>query len=196
MRPADAHRWVAVDIVASASVALAAARRARTRRVGEIEERVFRRVNRLPRSVDGPIRMVMQCGSFGAIPVVAMAVGRRAGARAGWLVLATGISVWGGVKLIKPAVGRGRPQHHLPDVEIKGHPQRGLGFPSGHAAVATAMAMSVAIGRPQYRCAAMTVAFVTGWSRVYVGAHLPLDVVAGHAIGVLAVRCVELVVPG
>jgi len=38
---------------------------------------------------------------------------------------------------------------------------------------------------PTVRTAALTVAAITGGARMYVGAHLPLDVVAGYAIGAL-----------
>jgi undecaprenyl-diphosphatase len=97
--------------------------------------------------------------------------------------------VWAGVKAIKPLVGRGRPACHLDGVSIRGQQQSGLGYPSGHAAVATTLAI-VAASRlsPGARLVAAALAATTGGARIYVGAHLPLDVVGGAAVGVLAGR--------
>ncbi|MEA2843333.1 MAG: hypothetical protein QOJ69_1004, partial [Actinomycetota bacterium] len=102
------------------------------------------------------------------------------------IVLATtGTAVWGGSKVVKRSVGRGRPAAHLGDVVVRGSEERGLGFPSGHAGVSFSLAMVAARSLPRWaRPLVFVVATTVSVARVYVGAHLPLDVVGGAAIGV------------
>ena len=57
-------------------------------------------------------------------------------------------------------------------------------FPSGHAAAAFAVALAMAglvPGGPAF----VALAFAVGLSRVYLGAHYPLDVAVGACIGLL-----------
>ena len=176
-------------------VLLQSARRARTHGVGTVEERVFRKFNRAPDAVHVPVWVVMQSGSLAAVFVVAgqLLLGRRA--RVAVVTAIAGTAVWGGVKLVKPLVGRGRPEHHLDGVLVRGQPQTGLGYPSGHSAVALTLALVATRDRsPVVRIAAMAVAGATGGARMYVGAHLPLDVAGGLAIGILSGRAVNAVV--
>jgi undecaprenyl-diphosphatase len=68
-----------------------------------------------------------------------------------------------------------------------------LGFVSGHAAVATSLCVAAfpELGSTARR--ALVVAAVTvGIARVYIGAHLPLDVLGGIALGVAVEAAVEL----
>jgi membrane-associated phospholipid phosphatase len=160
------------------------ARRAATRSVGPTEERLFRAVNGLPEAVRPVAAPIMQMGSLAAVWVTAEGVRRRRGAADALVVAALGTSVGGGIKLIKPRVGRGRPAAHLDRGAVRGQAQSGLGSPSGHAAVSLTLAL-VAVRSPRARSAALVAAAVTGLSRVYVGAHLPLDIVGGYAVGLL-----------
>ena len=95
--------------------------------------------------------------------------------------------MWAGCKGIKRWVGRGRPADHLDHVRRRGAAAAGLGFPSGHAAVAATLATLLApeVARP-LRYAMAATAATAAVARVYVGAHLPLDSVGGAAIGVAA----------
>jgi len=76
---------------------------------------------------------------------------------------------------------RGLSPNHL------GHSTRG-GFPSTHAMVMGAvlgfMLLVLPAGHPLLPAMALTVA-ATGWARVCAGAHFPLDVLAGTALGLL-----------
>src|SRR4029450_566136 len=96
--------------------------------------------------------------------------------------------------LVKSLVHRGRPSQYLPDVNLHGPAASGLGYVSGHAAVAVALA-SVAspyLSR-RARRVAWTLAAAVCLSRVYVGAHLPLDVIGGAAVGFAVGAAVHLV---
>lgn len=179
---------LARSLVALAGVGVfAAAWRGTRRRIPADEEACFRHINRLPDALHVPVWLVMQAGSLGAVgvAVAAAAAGGRRRLAAG--LGASGFSMWLLAKGVKRVAGRGRPEHHLEGVTVRGRRQTGLGFPSGHAAVSMAMATVAAAGRPAWQTAGLgATAAVVGLGRVYVGAHLPLDVVGGAAMGLAA----------
>jgi undecaprenyl-diphosphatase len=158
-----------------------------TGRVSLEEERVFRAVNDLPDALFPPVYAVMQCGNLAAVFVtsaLAAVTGRR---RLAATTAITGTAVWGACKLVKPLIGRGRPAAELDGVHERGPKEAGLGFPSGHTAVATTLAvlLSPELPRPLAPMPYLIAAAVGG-ARMYVGAHLPLDIVGGAAIGLVA----------
>jgi undecaprenyl-diphosphatase len=162
----------------------AATRSARHDAITDREDRYFRASNRLPDTVEGPLAGIMQLGSLGGAWGVgaAFAIARRP--RPALLVAVAGTTAWGAAKLVKQRVGRGRPSAHLDDVTVRGQPQSGLGFPSGHTAVAvtTAVVASRYLSWP-WATGLTAGAITTGVARMYVGAHLPLDIVGGLGVG-------------
>lgn len=66
----------------------------------------------------------------------------------------------------------------------------GGSFPSSHAATSMAVALGTALLFARSRPWIFALPFLVGWSRVYVGKHFPLDVVAGWLVGALAVVAV------
>jgi undecaprenyl-diphosphatase len=91
----------------------------------------------------------------------------------------------------KRLVARPRPTRADPDRTALLEPPDAWSFPSSHtaAAVATACAFGAALG-PAAFLAAFGWALAVGVSRVYVGAHYPLDVMIGAMLG--AVVALEL----
>ena len=161
--------------------------------VGVLETDVFRLANDLPNALFPAFWVVMQAGNVLAVGVAAAVV---AATRRFWLaanLAITGIGVWLAARWIKDQVGRGRPADLLSDVHLRGHHDSGLGFVSGHAAVAVAIATMIVpyLGR-RARWVAVAVAAGVCLSRMYVGAHLPLDVVGGAALGWAAGSLVHL----
>jgi membrane-associated phospholipid phosphatase len=178
----DGLRQVAV--LAGGSVAFVLlARNATSGTVSASEERVFRAVNTLSPAIRLPAWFVMQSGSLPAVFVVAAAAFPRRRDTAVALAVG-GTSAWALCKIVKRVVGRGRPADHLDNVLVYGAAQRGRGFPSGHAAVATALAAIVSrvVPRPMAQLV-WVIAAVVGGTRLYVGAHLPLDVAGGAVLG-------------
>jgi glycosyltransferase 2 family protein len=150
----------------------------------KIELEVFDAVNHLPDSLFRPIWPVMQLGALAAIPVtagIAASVGQRAIAHR---MVFTGTTTWVTAKVIKRCVRRGRPVTLVPGVHVRGHAASGQGFLSGHAGIAAALAATALPARPELGPVLATVVVAVGLARIYVGAHLPLDVVGGAALGV------------
>jgi undecaprenyl-diphosphatase len=99
-----------------------------------------------------------------------------------------GFTTWLAAKGVKKIVGRGRPYDHDRTTHLRLATQTdgSLGYVSGHAAVASTLATIMSKGRsPATSVALHGFALLVGVSRIYVGAHLPLDVVGGSALGVL-----------
>jgi membrane-associated phospholipid phosphatase len=152
--------------------------------VTRFEASVFRSMNALPAGLAPPLAVVMQLGSLGAVPsgaVVAL-LARRSTLAVD--IAAAGGASWVLAKALKILVARERPGVLLQEVLLRGRAQRGLGFPSGHAAVATAL---VTTSSPwtasRARLALPLLGAAVGVARIYIGAHLPSDVVGGAALG-------------
>jgi membrane-associated phospholipid phosphatase len=96
-------------------------------------------------------------------------------------------------KVVKHYVPRGRPNALLDDVVIRGAEADGIGFVSGHIATVTALALVAWPWLPRWgRWVAGAGAAVVFLSRIYVGAHLPLDMVGGAALGLAVGAAVRL----
>jgi undecaprenyl-diphosphatase len=127
----------------------------------------------------------MQAGALGAPLAIGAFAFIRGDRQRGVRIAVTGLMAWGAAKALKREVGRGRPSEVVEDTQIRlGSADRGLGFPSGHAAVAMTLIASIPRdSHPIVRIGGGALALGVGLSRIYVGAHLPLDVVGGWALG-------------
>ena len=158
---------------------------ARRGRIGAAEAAIFRGANDLPEAANMPLQVVMQFGSFGSIWVTSAAAARSGSRREAAALAVAGTAVWAACKGVKRVIGRDRPAGLSVDTTIRGRPQDGLGFPSGHTAVAVTLAAMAAPGRSTRAAAALWGAAATvAVARMYVGAHLPLDVAGGAALGI------------
>ena len=152
--------------------------------VSAIEREVFESINGLPQTASPALWVVMQAGSF---PAVFVTAGLALVARRPRLALALaggGTATWLLAKAIKQVVERGRPEAVLHDVVIYGPTATGLGYPSGHAAVA-ALIMTVAAPylTPRAKVVGWVVVAIVAFTRVLIGAHLPLDALGGLLLG-------------
>jgi undecaprenyl-diphosphatase len=158
------------------------------------EEQLFRSVSGLPDALYTPVWPFMQYGTFLTIPLVAGAAWLTGRHRLAIVMLVAGVGIYVIAKFTKEIAERGRPLELLGDVVDRGATQTGEGFPSGHAAVAGALAFAV-IGYLSWRwaVASFLLAAVVVFGRVYIGAHFPLDVLGGFALGAAAASVVHLV---
>lgn len=148
-----------------------------------LEAEAFEAVNQLPDALFVPIWPVMQLGALGAVPVVAGLAAATGHTDLARRLAITGTTTWVGAKVVKRCVRRGRPSGLIPDVRVRGRAQTGEGFLSGHAGIATALAAATIPELTDRRVAVASLAVTVAIARVYVGAHLPLDVVGGAALG-------------
>jgi membrane-associated phospholipid phosphatase len=186
--------WPDVALVAGgAALLLVAALPVDPDHVPDAEAAVFRVINGttvLPFVLVWP---VMQLGNVLVVPASVLAAAAFRRWRLAAELLVAGTVTYLGAKVVKGIWPRGRPDGLLADVVIRGAEAHGRGFVSGHAATLTALA-AVAwpwLGR-RGRIAVTVLVIVVCLARVYVGAHLPLDVVGGAALGLAVAGVVRL----
>jgi undecaprenyl-diphosphatase len=187
-RPTDLS-WLAAGTVALVLCALPV----HADRVDPLEADAFRLVNDLPSVPFALVWAPMQLGNFLVVPVAVLAaLAFRRWRLAAGLALA-GAGVYALAKVVKHFVLRGRPSGLLDDVVVRGAAPHGLGFVSGHIAVVTALALVAWPWLPRWgRWAAGAAVAAVFLTRMYVGAHLPLDMVGGAALGLAVGALVRL----
>lgn len=104
------------------------------------------------------------------------------------LALTVGASDLLAYRVLKQAVRRPRPEHSGIPVILRAGSHGLYGFPSNHAANCFAAAAFLGTLYPAALAPLLVVAALVGYSRVYVGAHFPLDVVGGGVFGAMIGR--------
>lgn len=100
-------------------------------------------------------------------------------------LIALAVSFFISNELLKALVGRTRPYLTLEDVITLVSPLQSTSFPSGHTATSFACAVVLARAGGIMRWLPFVLAGLIGFSRIYVGVHYPLDVLAGALVGLL-----------
>jgi membrane-associated phospholipid phosphatase len=183
-----------VVLVASLAVFAVCALIAADGRVGPIERAVFHSVNGLPQGLYQPMLVFQYLGVL-AMPLV-VAVGALAFRR--WRLAAALVMVvpfkLAAERVVKLLVQRQRPGTTVPDAVLRGVHPAGLSFVSGHAIITFAIAGLLGLVLPRrWAVVAFVLATLNAVARVYLGAHNPLDVVGGAAVGLAIAAVLDLV---
>jgi undecaprenyl-diphosphatase len=164
--------------------------------VGDLETRVFRGINELPDSLSPAMRGAQLLGVLVVGPLVAVGalVLRRPRLALAALLVTAGKLVT--ERLVWELVQRSRPGTSIPGAVVRGDtPAAGISFVSGHVMLTTALAWVVTpYLRGPWRAVPWAIAGVVAFARVYLGAHAPLDVLGGIALGVTLGGVANLVV--
>ncbi len=187
--------WL-IALTGALGIAVGCALIAASGTVGSWEEAVFHAINDLPDWLYGPM-WVFQLAGLLLVPLV-VAVGAAAFRR--WrlaiaLVLFVPLKLAVEKLVVKQLVERERPGTTIcgapddfdPDCgNFRGDvPLEGLSFVSGHAIIAWGVATLLWPVLPgRWKLVPVTIAAMNALARVYLGAHNPLDVIGGGAIGI------------
>ncbi|MCU1397312.1 MAG: UDP-diphosphatase [Acidimicrobiales bacterium] len=99
-----------------------------------------------------------------------------------WAAIAAMVALGIG-QIIGSAVGRARPYEAMTNVHLLVDKTTDFSFPSDHATVAGAVAVGLIFANRRLGIAASVLAALMAFTRVYVGAHYPADVLAGLLLG-------------
>ena len=198
-RPARVPRAWTAGLVAASGAALFGVS-ALLRKTGTTgwDESLFRVLNQVPAaaaSVLTPLsRLFLPAG---IIAVLVLAVVYLVARNRSVMPLAAGAVAaglaWALAHVAKAIADRPRPYQAMADTVLRQHPAHGTSFPSSHTAVTLAVAIALVpfLARP-VAVAGIAYAALTGWSRMYLGVHYPLDILGGAGIGMAAAGVILL----
>ena len=155
--------------------------------VSGFEESIFHAINDLPQALYPLLWPFQQAGAVLVGPVVALVafvLGYRRLAAAALVVTVMKLVL---ERVVKAMVTRERPGTSIgPDIHMRGAVSAtGESFVSGHAVLIAALASIVTpYLRGRWKVVPWVLVGLVLVARVYVGAHNPLDVVCGAALGV------------
>src|SRR3954447_5986917 len=158
----------------------------------EMDSDVFRWINRLAKRT-GWAHAVFRANAgygialFAVVLVIAYLDGRHhadltAVAGTVWAAVAAMVALGVG-QFIGRAVGRARPYEAMSNVHLLVDKTTDFSFPSDHATVAGAVAVGLLFANRRWGIVAVALAVLMAFTRVYVGAHYPADVLAGLTLG-------------
>jgi undecaprenyl-diphosphatase len=88
-------------------------------------------------------------------------------------------------QILKPIIGRPRPFVRNPGVRLLIHTPGGYSCPSGHSASSFAAATVIWLYSSRFGAAALILALLIAFSRVFLFVHYPSDTLLGSLLGVL-----------
>lgn len=160
--------------------------------VGLLEEALFSVIYRLPDILTPLFLVVTLLGSVFAIIFIAILFILKHRSDIALRVVIASVSAYLLSRIMKDWVERVRPEFFFEWVEPRTFAS-GFGFPSGHAAVSAAIGLTLALYAPRSYRRWILLAFVlVGCSRVYLGVHLPLDIVGGWLVGLICYSITSL----
>lgn len=167
----------------------------KTHHPSQLEYHLFRSINNWPDGLKWIFLPITELGSWIALVVITLFFGLHRKN-----LLAVRLIFYGAVTLaltltLKSLIDQPRPVGIFPFVhQRESFAFNSLGFPSSHTATVTVLALLLwPVLPPRYRFLVPIWILAVGVSRIYLGAHTPLDVIAGFCVG-LAVVCAGLLI--
>jgi undecaprenyl-diphosphatase len=157
-----------------------------------MDDRVFTAVNAFARDTPWLHGVLLGYADYGVVLFAVLLgwgwwIARQRGAgmpAALWATLATLLAVAVNQPIVA-AVAERRPYTVLPHLLVLATPSADPSFPSDHATMAAAVAAGLLLVDRRLGVVAAVAALLMGFSRVYIAAHYPQDVLAGYTVGAL-----------
>ena len=186
----DHRRWYAIALGVSfiGLIVLALVVHSSKTHLSGWETSLFHDLNNLPNSFKMTALVITMVGGsvWAAVASVLIASACRMWQLA-WRLAAV---IFGGYALdfiLKQGIDRGRPADIIEEFHRRSV-ETGAGFPSGHTTIATVIALTLLPYLPKaWRWVVFVWVALVALSRIYLGVHLPLDVVGGFLVGLLVV---------
>jgi undecaprenyl-diphosphatase len=159
------------------------------------ERSIFHAINDLPNFLYRPLWPFQQLGALAVGPVVAIVAALLRRFRLAIAVLIATVAKLGLERVVKTIASRQRPGTSIgANVHLRGDVTAvGESFVSGHAVLIAAIAGLVTLYLPgRWKIIPWVVVALVMVTRVYVGAHNPLDVVCGAALGLAIAGAINL----
>ncbi len=87
--------------------------------------------------------------------------------------------------ILKPVIGRARPFEALEQIMLLITPPGDASFPSGHTLVSVSSAIVILRANKKLGIAALVLAVLTAFSRMYLYVHFPTDIIAGAVLAIV-----------
>lgn len=154
---------------------------------------IFRVLNNLSDSLRPLFWTVTQFGSIWGLCAITAVLILTKRYRLSVRLFVTGLAAFILAGWMKAVFVRPRPPYILDDVNIR-EVALGSGFPSGHAAVATAVTLVLLYAVPKkFHTMLYTIIILVPVSRIYLGVHAPLDVLGGVMLGIIVVISSQII---